>query len=293
MTTVGVIGLGAIGAGVASGMARAGLDLVVNDVFPAATEPFADLARVAQSPTELGSLCDVVVVAVVDDAQVNDVLLGPDGALSTLRPGSTVVLVSTVSIPTVRALADAAAERSIDVVDCGVTGGPAAAASGELVSMVGGAPDVIERITPVLDAYSSLVVHMGPAGAGLQAKLARNVVQYGTWLAAFEGQKLAEAAGVDLSKLAAVIKASEPRTGGTTALMFRATVAPFGPQDDARIVSAMATAAKLCHKDVGAALSLAEDLGVSLPMAALLDDQCDAIFGIASDAPGESPGGGP
>ena len=291
MTTVGVIGLGAIGAGVASGMARAGLDLVVNDVFPAATEPFAGRARVASSPAEVGSLCDVVVVAVVDDDQVNDVLLEPDGALSTLRPGSTVVIVSTVSIPTVRALAEAAAQRSVDVVDCGVTGGPAAAASGELVSMVGGTPEVIERITPVLDAFSSLVVHMGPAGAGLQAKLARNVVQYGTWLAAFEGQKLAEAAGVDLSKLAAVIKASEPRTGGTTALMFRTTTVPFAPEDDVRIVSAMRTAVKLCHKDVGAALSLASDLGVELPMAVLLDQQCEAIFGIGPDSPGDPTGG--
>lgn len=280
MTTVGVVGLGAIGGGVAGGLRRAGIDLVVHDVAAPATEPFADTATVAASPAELGALCDVVVVAVIDDDQVNEVLMGPHGALAALTPGSTVVVVSTVSIPTVRALAAAASGHDVDVVDCGVTGGPSAAAAGELVSMVGGEADVIDRIRPVLDAFSSSVVHMGAVGSGLQAKLARNVVQYGAWLAAYEGQLLAEASGLDLSKLAAVIKASEPRTGGTTALMFRDTVTPFDADADSRIVSAMRGAARLAHKDLQAALALASDLGIELPMAELIDDKCDAIFGV-------------
>ncbi len=285
MTTVGVIGLGAIGAGVAGGMARAGLELVVNDVMPAATEPFAASAVVAGSPAQVGERCDVVVVAVVDDDQLNDVILGPGGALATMHEGATVVVVSTVSIATVRALADACGARGVAVVDCGVTGGPAAAGAGELVSMVGGEAEIIDRIRPVLDAYSSSVVHMGPLGAGLQAKLARNVVQYGAWLAAYEGQLLAEAAGVELSKLAAVIKASEPRTGGTTALMFRDTVAPFEHDADVRIVTAMRNGQKLAQKDVGAALELAAELGVEMPMAQLLAEKSKAIFGIGPDTP--------
>ncbi len=285
MTTVGVIGLGAIGAGVAGGMARAGLDLVVNDVVPAATEPFADVAVVAGSPSEVGERCEIVVVAVVDDHQLNDVILGPDGALAAMSEGSTVVVVSTVSIATVRALADTCRAQGVAVIDCGVTGGPAAAAAGELVSMVGGDAQDIDRIRPVLDAYSSAVVHMGPVGAGLQAKLARNVVQYGAWLAAYEGQLLAEAAGVELSKLAAVIKASEPRTGGTTALMFRHTVAPFESDADVRIVAAMRNGQKLAQKDVAAALELAAELGVEMPMAQLLAEKSKAIFGIGPDTP--------
>ena len=70
--------------------------------------------------------------------------------------------------------------------------------------------------------------HMGPFGAGLTAKLARNLVQYGSWLAAYEGQVLAEAAGIELSKLAEAIRVSDTHIGGSSRLMFRTTVAPLG-----------------------------------------------------------------
>ena len=79
----------------------------------------------------------------------------------------------------------------------------------------------------MFDAFGSLTVRMGPFGTGLAAKLARNLVQYGSWLAAYEGQVLAEAAGIDLAKLAQVIRASDAKIGGAATLMFRSTVAPF------------------------------------------------------------------
>ncbi len=75
--------------------------------------------------------------------------------------------------------------------------------------MAGGDPDVIAGLAPLFDAIGSLTVTMGPFGTGLAAKLARNLVQYGGWLAAYEGQVLAEAAGIDLSKLAQVVRASD------------------------------------------------------------------------------------
>ena len=78
----------------------------------------------------------------------------------------------------------------------------------------------------MFDAIGSLTVRMGPFGTGLAAKLARNLVQYGSWLAAYEGQVLAEAAGIELSKLAQVIRASDAKIGGASTLMFRSTVAP-------------------------------------------------------------------
>ena len=81
------------------------------------------------------------------------------------------------------------------MVDCGVSGGPAAAATGELVCMVGGDPAVVDRLAPLFDAIGSLTVTMGPFGTGLAAKLARNLVTVRQWLAAYEGQVLAEAAG--------------------------------------------------------------------------------------------------
>jgi 3-hydroxyisobutyrate dehydrogenase len=279
-TTVGVIGLGAIGAGVAGAVARSPFRLVVCDVRPEATAPFADAAKVAVDPAEVGSLADVVVVCVVDDDQVRSVLAPPGGALGNMRKGGTVLVLSTVSVATVIDLAATAGERGVAVVDCGVTGGPSAAADGELVSMVGGTLTAVDRIRPVLDTFSTLVVHMGELGTGLQAKLARNLVQYGAWAAAYEGQLLAEAAGIELSKLAQVIRASEKRIGGTSTLMFRDTVRPFPPGTEPGLVEAMRTAAGLAHKDLGAAMELARSLGVQLPLAELTDALADAVFGM-------------
>ncbi|HXW32733.1 MAG TPA: NAD(P)-binding domain-containing protein, partial [Acidimicrobiales bacterium] len=98
---VGVIGLGEIGRGVAEGVLRAGLDLVVCDVLTEATAGFAGRAGIAGGPGELAAQSDVIVVAVVDDTQVLSVLDPVGGALSSVSPGSTVLLLSTVAPATV------------------------------------------------------------------------------------------------------------------------------------------------------------------------------------------------
>lgn len=288
MTTVGVIGLGDIGRGVAASVARAGFDLVVCDLRPSATEPFAPTATVAASPRELAALADVVVVAVVDDAQVTAVLTDDDGVLGAAPAGSSVLILSTITPTTVDAMVRRARHHGVQVVDCGVTGGPSAAADGELVCMVGGEPGVVDGLRPVLDAIGSLVVHMGPVGTGLQAKLARNIITYGSWYAAYEGQLLAEAAGVELAKLAEVVKTSDKRIGGASTLMFRDTVTPFPADADAGLVGAMQAAAGLAHKDLRAAVELAASLGVELPLAALTEGHADDVFGVRGRG-GEGP----
>jgi 3-hydroxyisobutyrate dehydrogenase len=224
----------------------------------------------------------VVVVAVIDDAQVSEVLSGPSGAFGAARPGTAFIVVSTISSETVNRMANLAVDSGCELVDCGVSGGPVAAAQGRLVSMVGGSEDAVARVRPVLDCFSSHVVHMGPPGAGLQAKLARNVVQYGSWLASYEGQRLAEAAGIELSKLAFAIRESDALIGGASRLMFRETVAPFDDDAHPAIVEAMQAGANLAHKDLRAALDLASELGVSLPMTAMTEELCDDVFGLGA-----------
>jgi 3-hydroxyisobutyrate dehydrogenase len=227
---------------------------------------------------------DVVVVAVVNDDQVHAVLSGADGGLAAADPDTTFIIVSTISIPCVEAIGAEAAALGVPVLDCGVTGGPSSAATGELVCMVGGDASAIERVRAVFDAIGSLTVAMGAFGSGLAAKLARNLVTYGSWLAAYEGQRLAEAAGIELSRLAAVIKASDPRIGGASTLMFRPTVAPFTQDDDKGLVDAMRAASQLAHKDLAAALQLAADLQIDLPLAEMTDQRCDQIFGVGGQA---------
>jgi 3-hydroxyisobutyrate dehydrogenase-like beta-hydroxyacid dehydrogenase len=284
--TVGVIGLGAIGAGVAQNLLAAGLSVVVHDVRAEAADPYREQAEVVGSAADVARRADIVVVAVVDDAQVRAVLSGPEGGLAAARPDTVFVIVSTISPSCVSAIGAEANDAGAAVLDCGVTGGPGAAASGELVCMVGGDPSVIERTRPVFDAIGTLTLVMGPFGAGLAAKLARNLVQYGSWLAAYEAQVLAEAAGVELSKLAQAIRTSDQRIGGASTLMFRTTVAPFTADDDAGLVEAMRSASGLAHKDLSAALELGGSLGVDLPLAAMTVARCDDLFGLGSEAAG-------
>ncbi len=281
----GVIGLGDIGRGLADNLVRAGLTVSVYDIRAEATDPYGEAgAHVGTSPGDLAEHSDVVLVAVINDAQVRSVLQGPDGVFAHAAPGTSVVIVSTIATSTVTELHAEGSTHGVTIVDCGVSGGPAAAASGELVCMVGGSADDVDRVRPVLDAIASLVLHMGPHGAGLSAKLARNIVQYGSWLAAFEAQQLAEAAGIDLLKLGQAISESDKHIGGASRLMFRTTAAPFPPDADAGLVGAMRAGAGLAHKDLAAAMALGAELGVPLPLATLTEARCDEIFGLGTEA---------
>jgi 3-hydroxyisobutyrate dehydrogenase-like beta-hydroxyacid dehydrogenase len=282
MTIVGVIGLGEIGSGLMKALEPTDFQIAVCDVRREAIQPYEHRATLCSDAMSLGAVADIVLVAVVDDEQVLNVLEGPEGALDALRLNSTVLIISTISIETLRRVAAKAAEVGVGLLDCGVSGGPAAASEGQWISMVGGSDEDFKRARPVLDVFSSLVVRMGPLGAGMRSKLARQVVQFGSWLAAYEGQRLAEAAGVDLGKLAQVIKESDSKIGGATALMFRPTVAPFGADDDPGLVEAMRNGARLAHKDLAAARALAAELAIELPLVDLTDEQIDRVFGMAT-----------
>ena len=278
--SAGVVGLGEIGGGLAGNLLKAGVTLTVCDVRAEATAPYREGAHVADSPRELAGRSDVVLVAVLDDAQVRDVLDGGDGVFAGAREGTTVVVVSTITTETVTAMRAAGARHGVTVVDCGVSGGQAGADYGELVCMVGGTEEEVDRVRPLLDVFSCLVLHMGPPGAGLSAKLARNVVQYGSWLAAQEAQELAEAAGVDLIKLGEAIRESDRVIGGAARLMFRPTAEPWPADTDVALLRFLADKASLAHKDLAAARALAEGLGVAMPVAALTDARCERIFGL-------------
>ena len=278
--TIGVIGLGTIGSGIATNVHAAGLPLVVCDVRVEATHRHTAYAKVVGSPADLARESDIVVVAVVNDEQVHSVLSGPEGMLAAGATGITVVVVSTITPACVAAIGAEATALGVPIVDCGVSGGPSAAASGNLVCMCGGDPEVIARLAPLFEAIGSLAVTMGPLGTGLAAKLARNLMQYGGWLAAYEGQVLAEAAGIELAKLAQVVRASDAQSGGQTTLMFRQTVAPFTAADDEGLVRAMHAAADLARKDLQAALALADEMHLELPLAAMTEAHCAEFFGL-------------
>lgn len=280
---VGVIGLGDMGGGLATSLLRAGLPVTVSDLREEATAPFREGAHVAATPKELAERSDVVLVVVFDDAQVRAVLQGPEGVFAGAAPGSTAVIVSTIPTDTVLEMRAEGAAKGIVVVDCGVSGGPDASAAGELVCMIGGSEEEVDHLRPVLDAVSCLVLHMGPPGAGLAAKLARNLITYGSWLAAFEAQELAEAAGIDLLKLGEAARESDKRIGGATRLMFRTTAEPWPADTDEGLLKLMRSGAEVTHKDLTTILELGAELGVELPLATLAERRCGRIYGFEGD----------
>ena len=175
MTRVGFVGLGSQGGPMARRIIDAGFPTTLWARRPETLEPFADTpAQVAASPAELGAASDVLCVCVVDDAGVDEVLRGPDGALVAMAEGSIVVVHSTVHLMTcARLQADFPALR---VVDAPVSGGGHKAAERELLVMAGGASDVVARVLPILETFGNPVLHVGPLGTGQEAKLLNNMV---------------------------------------------------------------------------------------------------------------------
>lgn len=261
MLKAGVIGLGQIGGGVAICLARADRLSGVYDVRPDAADSLEGVPACVESPAELARASDVIVIAVVNADQVRSVLDGPEGVLAGAAPGKAVILLSTVSLTDLEDIRQRLASVDMDLVDCGVTGGPASAEKG-LVSLVGADEGTLARVKPVIEDFSKSVVHMGGPGAGMAGKIARNVIVYTVWRAGYEGAALARAAGVDVAQLAEAIDASAENVGGPSMWMKRPD--PTVDKDEHKIREHVLT---LLEKDLGAALGLAEQLGVDLPMA--------------------------
>jgi 3-hydroxyisobutyrate dehydrogenase-like beta-hydroxyacid dehydrogenase len=259
----GFIGLGQIGAPMATRLVGWPGGLVVFDVVPEATAPFAEQgAVVADDVAAVGAACDVIEVMVRDDAQVRDVV---GQLLPTAKAGTVIAVHSTIRAETAEELAVTAAERGVDLLDVPVSGGFMGAHEGTLAAMVGGDPAAVERATPVFERWAKLIVHMGPVGAGTRTKLARNMMHFVAYTAAGEAQRLAEAAGLDLQKLAQVVRHSDSVTGGPGAIMVRTTAGPMAEDDG--LFSIFSHTRELGEKDMDLALELAERYGLDLPLA--------------------------
>lgn len=277
MTSVGFVGLGNIGGAMASRLVSWPGGLVVHDVRPEAVEPFVAQGAAAASLADLGARCDVISVVVLTDEQVRTVVAG---LLPTARPGTVIALHSTIETGTAEELAALAAAHGVHVLDAPVSGGAIGAADGSLAVMVGGERSAYETAKPVFSAWASLVLHLGEAGAGTRAKLARNLLTFAGFAAAAEASRLAEAAGLDLRKLAAVVRHSDGVTGGPSAVMIRPTTAPMADDDGLRPI--FEHTITLASKDLALALALGADLGVDLPLARHALSSLPVDLGVAA-----------
>jgi 3-hydroxyisobutyrate dehydrogenase-like beta-hydroxyacid dehydrogenase len=269
--------MGAIGAGVAASIVRAGIPLVAFDPRP---ETNVDGIEAAESPREVAERADVVLVAVFDDEQVRQVL---EEVLTAADPPRDVLILSTVTMDTIRWAAERCATREVTVLDCGVTGGAQSLAEDSLVVMIGGDDGAVGRVRVVLETFSSLIVHAGPIGAGMQAKLARNIVYFAGGRVAWEAARLAQACGINVVDLIAIVDASDGWTGGSTALLKRGFTPDLAPPTSPQERAPRERMAGFAHKDLAAALALAHELGLDLPMATLAHERFDEVVGLSLD----------
>ncbi|WP_245685381.1 NAD(P)-dependent oxidoreductase [Streptomyces yerevanensis] len=203
---VGFIGLGSQGGPMARRIVEESYPLTLWARRRASTDAFADTAAVvAGSPAELGAASDLVCLCVVADADVEDVLLRPDGVLAGMAPGGVVVIHSTIRPDTCRRIADEAAKRDISVVDAPVSGGGGAAAERRLLVMAGGEEADVDRCRPVFETFADPVIHLGPLGSGQLTKLLNNFVFTAQVGLALDTFSFAERLGMDRAAVAQVL----------------------------------------------------------------------------------------
>lgn len=204
---VGVIGLGAMGAGMAQSLRRAGHAPHVYDIRADVAQAFAAQGGTAgASPAALGAACDVVISVVVNAAQTETVLFGEQGCAATMKPGSVFVMCSTVDPNWSIALEARLAAMGILYIDAPISGGAAKAASGQMTMMTAGRPEAYAAAGPLLDAMAAKVYRLGAqAGAGSKVKIINQLLAGVHIAAAAEAMALGLREGVDPAALYEVI----------------------------------------------------------------------------------------
>jgi 3-hydroxyisobutyrate dehydrogenase len=207
MNAIGVIGLGAMGRGMAGSLRRAGYDVHVYDVRAEAASDFAaGGGTAAASLAELGAACEVVVSVVVNAAQTEAVLFGEDGVVAAMKPGSLFVMCSTVDPAWSVALEGRLAAHDLLYLDAPISGGAAKAASGQMTMRTAGTPAAYEKAGAALDAMAAKVYRLGDqAGNGSKVKIINQLLAGVHIAAAAEAMALGLREGVDPADLYEVI----------------------------------------------------------------------------------------
>lgn len=212
--TVGFVGLGNMGQGMADNLLSKDADLMVYTRTSAKVD--AMVARGAKGAGSLKELVDansLILACLPDVVTTRDLFLGPDGIIAHARAGQVIVDHSTVDIQTSRDCYEAAKARGVSFLDAPISGGPTGAAAGTLAIMVGGDAEAYQTALPELERMGANVKHMGPAAAGTAMKLINQLLVGINTAAAAEAYALANAASVDIMAAAELLKVS---FGGST-----------------------------------------------------------------------------
>jgi len=200
---VSFIGLGVMGYPMAGYLSKAGYEVVVYNRTAAKASRWCDdyEGATAETPAAAAQDADIAFICVGNDDDVRDVILGEEGALHGMSPGSVIVDHTTASAKLARELHGIALEKSIGFLDAPLSGGQAGAENGQLTIMVGGDDEVFERVRPVMDCYAKAMTLIGPAGHGQLAKMVNQICIAGIVQGLAEGLHFAKKADLDVSQV--------------------------------------------------------------------------------------------
>jgi len=254
---VTLMGLGAMGSGMAHRLLDARFDLTVFNRSPERTKRLLEAGAIlAATPREATQNAEIVICIVADDIASRATWLGPDGALSNVKPGTILIESSTLTPRWVCELAAEAAKRDCDFLDAPVTGSKPQAEAGQLVFLIGGDATVLDRARPVLKAMSRDIRYFGPTSSGAKVKLLNNLLN-GIQVSSFaEMLSLAERMDIDVNAAAEFISNSAPGSPIVKIALQRMIESEFTPNFS---VSLMA-------KDLSYAIAESVSLSVDMPI---------------------------
>jgi len=259
LKTIGVIGLGKMGRGMAASLKRAGFEVMGNDANHELTQTVSkeEGIRAADQASDIFKNCDAIVLSLPTSAIVRSLVEGSTGIAALAKPGTFIIDTTTAEPNTTKELARILSEKGIRFIDAPVSGGARGAATGELTMFLGGSKKDVEDATPVLSALGTKRFHIGEVGSGCVAKLANNMLTGINLLAASEVFRVAKAAGVNTENLIESINAGSGRSGVTlynypSRILNNAFDSGFTMQ--------------LMRKDIRLAVAMMQDQGLDLPM---------------------------
>ena len=263
MAKLAFLGLGVMGYPMAGHLRAAGHDVTVYNRTTAKAEAWAAQhgGAFAATPRAAAAGCDFVLACVGNDDDLRAVVTGSDGALAGMKPGAIFVDHTTVSATVTREMATQAAAQGVGYVDAPVSGGQAGAENGKLAIMCGGDAAHFAAAEAIVAAYSKATVHFGDVGAGQLTKMVNQICIAGLVQAMSEGLFFAMQAGLDPKKVADLVSQG---AGGSWQLANRAATMVDNEFNHGFAVDWM-------RKDLGIALGQAKELGVSLPVTAVVD----------------------
>jgi 3-hydroxyisobutyrate dehydrogenase-like beta-hydroxyacid dehydrogenase len=274
---LGFIGLGAMGGRMAQRLLAAGYDLTVHD---RARERARTLeqggAKFAPTPKRLAAAVDVVLSSLPDDAALEEVMFGPEGALTVARPGTTFIEMSTASPRISSRLHEAARTRGLAVLDAPVSGSTPQAEEGQLVILVGGREEMYREYLPILNVLGKSSFYMGPAGSGIAAKLCLNTLLGVGIQALAEAIALGLRSGLDQERLLQVLGASSVLSPSQKSKLEHAKTGEYPASFPLRLM----------YKDFGLISQRALELSVAMPSTAAAAQVC-AVEHARKDGAGD------